>query len=337
MSKTDRLTLAFEQGHFTISQNTVVLRATARSLYSNFSELIAVQSFKPIYDTLIKQGLNVQTTIPDNAQDCIIELTRSKYENLGMISIGYSILPIGGRLIIDGIKTDGIESILKTLKKILPIEGIFSKAHGKTICLRKEFDSFTQQDIWRDAADISKNSDGWYTMPGMFSVEHIDPGSQLLVEHIPNVIFGKCADLGAGWGWLATKILQKYPKITSLDLIEAEKLALDCAKINLTDSRAEYKWEDVTKLEINASYDFIFTNPPFHQSRKTNLDLGRSFIAKSAQMLTPRGTLFLVANKQLPYETTLSQYFTSWKSLKETSQFKVIQATRPIHNKLSHR
>ncbi len=54
--------------------------------------------------------------------------------------------------------------------------------------------------------------------------------------HLPAQLPARMADLGAGWGYLSRAVLDR-PGVTSLDVIEAEALALDCAKANLPDPR----------------------------------------------------------------------------------------------------
>ena len=49
----------------------------------------------------------------------------------------------------------------------------------------------------------------------------------------------------------------------------------------------------------------MIMNPPFHQGRAAEPDLGAAFIAAAARILKPHGRLMMVANRQLPYEAAL--------------------------------
>ena len=140
---------------------------------------------------------------------------------------------------------------------------------------------------------------------------------------------GKGADLGAGWGYLSQFALQTYPGITKLDLFEAEQVSLDCAQHNINDERAQFHWQDVLSMPEKAVYDFIVMNPPFHVTRKADPDIGRRFIAKASKLLTPKGRLWMVANKQLAYEATLHACFNTWSYVEQTNQYKIIHARRP--------
>ncbi|MEQ1580408.1 MAG: class I SAM-dependent methyltransferase [Steroidobacteraceae bacterium] len=168
--------------------------------------------------------------------------------------------------------------------------------------------------------------------PGIFAWDRIDPASQLLADQLPADLHGAAADLGAGFGFLSAKLLERCPKIASVDLYEAEGRALDVAKTNLAGfvSRAtlEFKWHDVTS-GLPRRYDVIVTNPPFHtQNRVDRPDIGRRFIAVAAASLNPGGSLWMVANRHLPYEEVLADNFARVRKVAEKDGFKIIEAVK---------
>lgn len=308
----------------------LVLRATHNHTYSglNRAELHSMQSFKPSYDKLINAGLTPVECLPETATLAIVELSRSKPENLANIAKAFGVLETGATLYIDGAKTDGIDSVMKAVKKLAPIEGSYSKAHGKTIWLIKTNDDNPFQN-WLSLTDMAKNNDGFWTVPGVFSADGIDPASALLCQHITVPLKGNGADLGAGWGYLSQHALQTYPDVKTLDLFEAEQVSLECARKNIVDTRARFHWQDVLSMPEKAVYDFIVMNPPFHVSRKADPSIGRDFIIKAAKLLSPKGRLWMVANKQLAYEATLDACFNTWSYAVQTNQYKIIHARRP--------
>ncbi len=117
---------------------------------------------------------------------------------------------------------------------------------------------------------------------------------------------------------------------TSLDLVEADHAALTCAEANITDPRAQFHWADATVFRPERRYQGIVTNPPFHTGRAGDPALGQAFIRAAADMLTPEGTLWLVANRHLPYEKALSEHFREVAELGGDGGFKVLCAQRPI-------
>lgn len=332
MAQTSRLDKLLSTHNDKLPQHgpVLVLRATDNHTYSGLdrAELHPIQSFKPSYDRLINAGLIPVEYLPEKASLAIVELSRSKPENLANIAKAFGVLTTGATLYIDGAKTDGIDSILKAIKKLASIEGSYSKAHGKTIWLiRAQGDNPFQN--WLNLTDMVKNNDGYWTVPGVFSADGVDPASALLCQHITIPLKGNGADLGAGWGYLSQHALQTYPDIKTLDLFEAEQVSLKCAQKNITDTRARFHWQDVLSLPEKTGYDFILMNPPFHVSRKADPDIGRNFIIKAAKLLSPKGRLWMVANKQLAYEATLDVCFNTWSYATQTNQYKVIHARRP--------
>lgn len=315
-----------------------IFRAVWAPDYSCFDpqQTICLQSFKPFADTLNAAGFETAATAPENCGTAIVQITRSKQESLGLLALAYQSLAVGGLLIVYGSKTDGIESILKQIKAHLPTAQVTSKNHGKFITLIKDTQPVEPLNSWLAHLDPIKQDHGFITANGIFSPAKIDKGSQLLAPFCANLT-GSCADFGAGWGWLSHTALDTSPDITDIHLIEAENVALDCARQNIQDARAHFHWRDILHDPIPGPFDTIVMNPPFHQSRKAEPDLGMGFITQSAQNLKPKGQLLMVANRQLAYEATLDDQFAQVDLLDQTPNFKLIRARRPKSNKSSPR
>lgn len=224
----------------------------------------------------------------------------------------------GGMVIVDGQKTDGVESIYKDIRKTCDVSGVITKGHGRLFWFTAD-----QMPEWTSGI---RSPDGFKTVPGVFSETKIDVGSALLVPHLSD-LKGEVADLGAGWGYLSRTILTNKA-VTRLDMIEAEKTALDCAVENTNDPRAVAHWADVLTFD-GGTYDTVISNPPFHTSRDGDPELGRGFIATAAKILKPRGTFLMVANRHLPYEATLGTLFGHVEDLEGSGAFKLFKATRP--------
>lgn len=223
----------------------------------------------------------------------------------------------GGVVVVDGQKTDGVESIYKDIRKVAPILGVIAKGHGRLFWFNA-----SAAPAWDVAV---KSPEGFRTVAGVFSETKIDAGSALLTQHLMD-LKGDVADLGAGWGYLSRAILQ-HVGVQRLDMIEAEKTALDCAVVNTNDARAVPVWADA--LGHQGGYDVVVSNPPFHVGRAGDPDLGRRFIATAARILRPRGTCYMVANRHLPYEDALDAKFGRVEELSGSGGFKVFRATRP--------
>lgn len=265
---------------------------------------------------------------PESAPATLVLLPRSKALARGWIAAALRLSP--DAVLVDGQKTDGIESIIRDLRAqaALSVGDAISKAHGKLVALSGPKDGLS---AWALPPSPTEIASGLVTVPGVFSADGIDPASALLAAHLPP-LKGEGADLGAGWGYLATELMAQST-IQRLHLVEDDARALDCARLNLASrpapERAIYHWADVTTWRAPRPLDFIVMNPPFHSGRAADPDLGRAFIDSAARLLGPSGRLYLVANRHLPYETRLTELFKNVTDMGGDARFKLISADAP--------
>jgi 16S rRNA (guanine1207-N2)-methyltransferase len=144
----------------------------------------------------------------------------------------------------------------------------------------------------------------WWSVPGLFGWDKIDPGSRLLLEHLPSDIAGKVADFGCGYGYLSVQLEQRYDAIQAIDAFDVDARAVTCCKRN-GGEKIHPLWQDIRTLPESRRYDAIIMNPPFHAGKTEIQALGISFIHKAWRCLKPGGRLFLVANRHLAYEQTV--------------------------------
>ena len=67
-------------------------------------------------------------------------------------------------------------------------------------------------------------------------------------------------------------------------------------------------------------------NPPFHQGRAAEPGIGSKLIAVAAKALKSRGSLYLVANKGLPYERDLAGLFSEHRQMASDKAFNIFAA-----------
>ncbi len=329
MTTHTRLMLPIENRAFDIPTDGMIAIYRAYGDYPNLPKdrLVCFQGNFPDCLDLKTAGYTTTTTPPEAAALAIVHITRSKNETRTLIAKAHDSLPVGGVILIDGEKTDGIESLLKDAKRHTTVNGQISKSHGKVFWLSKQ-SKINPFSHWGNSTKPTKNAEGWYTSKGVFSADGIDPGSAELAPAFAGRLKGKTADLGAGWGWLSAKALETCPGIENIDLIEAEYAALESAKLNITDARARFQWADATHLTTKNVYDTLISNPPFHTGRKADPALGRAFIYSAAKLLKPAGQMFLVANRQLAYEATLDDCFSNWEVTAQSNRYKIIHARK---------
>lgn len=325
----DRWTLALEAGEISLPGGPVlVMGARGEADYAGLGPVVCVQGFAPDHDRLAARGLTVFPDLPegDSYGAALVQIVKAKAGTMAAVVEALGALRPGGLLMVDGQKDEGIEAIQKILRGACEIAGSFSKAHGKLFWLTRP-DHLPEATLeW--LTEPVETEEGYLTVPGGFSADGPDRGSELLVALVPQLA-GRVADLGAGWGYIAGEVLSEQEAITTLDLIEADFAMLEAAAANIDDPRARFHWADVTHFQPEAAYDAILVNPPFHTGRHADPGLGRAFIAAAARMLSPRGRFFMVANRHLPYEDALKAAFGTGRLLGELEGYKIYEAAKP--------
>jgi len=319
MSNDLRFLAPFEKELIEPAGSLLVIRPTDSMGLSDFEGVTIEQGFYPAAKALEGAGFAVSARAEGRFGMVLVNLTRAKAENLANIARACAMSD--GLVLVNGAKKDGIESLLKAVKKITSVQ-VLSKSHGKVFW----FEAAQMPPEWLAAGEISANKDGFKTAPGMFSSEKVDVGSTLLAPYLEG-LKGRVADLGAGWGWLAAQALG--PDVLEMVLFEAEHKAVEAAKLNLDDERVRFEWADALALPKQLPFDVVISNPPFHQTRTAEPSLGVGFIQAAAKLLKPKGRLLMVANRQLPYERALEGAFRKVEMLRQTNGFKLFEASHP--------
>ena len=167
---------------------------------------------------------------------------------------------------------------------------------------------------------------GYWTQPGVFSWDRTDAGTRQLMAALPSLA-GRGADLGCGVGVLAQAALAA-PGVTRLELIDIDRRAIEAARRNVQDPRAAFHWADVLVAPDLSGLDFVVMNPPFHEGGVEDRGLGQAFIRRAHQILRPGGSVWLVANRHLPYEAVLNALFARVTARGDGAGFKVYEARK---------
>jgi len=167
---------------------------------------------------------------------------------------------------------------------------------------------------------------GLTSQPGIFSWNHLDDGSALLLDNLPTLA-GNGMDLCCGNGVLAQRLLAANDKVGTLHLVDADALAIAAAQANLG-SRGQYHWLDATSEPLPGNLDWIVLNPPFHAGLHADIELGRSIVTAACAALNKGGELHMVANRKLPYEAELTAGLSRWQVVIEARGYKVVRGVR---------
>ncbi|ODA92955.1 methyltransferase [Mesorhizobium sp. SEMIA 3007] len=288
-----------------------------------------VQGFRPYFRALQAAGFAVTPqTEGDGFNAALVLAGRHRGQNELRVAEALERVAPGGLVVVAGGKDDGIASLRKRVDELVPLDGHMPKYHGIAFWLRRPVDMQAAATL-RAANRALLIEERFHTAPGMFSFDRVDAGSKLLVDNLPGDLRGNAADFCAGWGYVAAEMAARSSGLSGLDLYEADFDALEAAKGNLANTVAQgFLWTDLLAEPVERRYDVIAMNPPFHRSRAAEPEIGAGMIRAAAKALKPGGRLFMVANRQLPYEPVLSAAFASHAELARDGMFKVFSARR---------
>lgn len=328
-----RLDLAVERHGLLLPESQPVLvvgvpAAVAPSCLTRGSTVV-VQPMRPEHDGWAGAGWTVRPDLPEPGEGrfgaAILALPRARAAARDLIARLAAICD--GPVVVDGAKTDGVEAVLRDLRAaglaLQPADGAIAKAHGKLAWFHGPEARLAD---W--IAPDQHPAPGFTTRPGVFSADAPDPASVLLAEALPQALGAHVVDLGAGWGWLSAAVLARA-SVRQLDLVEADHAALTCARTAITDARARFHWADARVWQPETRPDCVVMNPPFHTGRAADPGIGAAFIASAARILGPQGTLWLVANRHLPYEGAVNAAFAETDEVAGDARYKVICARKP--------
>jgi 16S rRNA (guanine1207-N2)-methyltransferase len=198
------------------------------------------QCFKPMADAWERAGLPRTDHLPHGKWPLVLVLPlKSRDETLAWFAMARDRLEPGGRIVVAMPNTAGAGRFEKELAKATG--GVTSLQKHKCRAFQAIDDGSWNEELfqkWRALGELRKiPGTGYLTHAGIFSCDHIDPGSQLLADHLPANLHGNVADLGAGWGYLSDIALRRCPRIERIDLFEADSRALECARENLAHHR----------------------------------------------------------------------------------------------------
>ncbi len=331
----DTLCLPFEDGTLTLPGDgpALFLRARTGEALRRLprDRFLCDQSFKPARDVLARDGFALRDHETAETYGLTLVLPpRQREEGRALLARAVRSTREGGIVMAAVSNLEGAKTVENDLKSLTGIVTALSKNKCRVFWARidagrlnnERLDEWAGLDAPRRVVD-----DRFLSRPGLFAWDHIDAGSRLLIDTLPPALKGRVADLGAGFGYLAHEALTRYPLIIHLDAVEAEARALDMARQNLAPfgDRVGYLWLDATG-PLPGPYDVVVSNPPFHVDRQDRHELGQAFIRSAAKALTPSGTLWMVANRHLPYEETLKAVFRNVETAAQTPLYKVFRA-----------
>lgn len=206
------------------------------------------------------------------------------------------------------------------------VEETARRHHRIVVCARPANVTGVDEALLNGGPQLVAGLDLW-SQPGVFSWDRIDPGTALLLQHLP-ALSGRGADFGCGIGILARAVLASA-KVAQITLIDIDRRAIKAAQRNLDDPRVHFCWADLRNPNPEpADLDFVVMNAPFHDAGTEDRALALGFVKRAAAVLRSGGVCWLVANRHLPYEAVLQPLFKRVALKFETAAYKIYMATK---------
>lgn len=296
------------------------------------------------YQAIIKKHCGVTSTKNVKAtfastyqtQTChdvvIIAFPKSKAElNFTLAMIAHCI-NAETKIILVGEKKGGIQSAVKLTQNILSccqkvdaarhcllFVGLFQP--GKLSVAFNLQEWFKKYQITIEGVQLTIAS-----LPGVFSQQKLDVGTQLLLSNLPNDMSGKVLDFGCGAGVISCFIGKKFSG-TNLSLLDVSALALTSAQESLAlNGLSGNVFPSNSLSDVNEHYHHVVSNPPFHQGVKTHYQASEDFLAGINKKLNKAGNITIVANSFLRYQPIMEAHIGNTHVITKEKGFTIYRA-----------
>ncbi|MGI5916368.1 MAG: methyltransferase [Anaerolineae bacterium] len=311
------------------------------------TNLIAAEMARRTAEASHRAGMDIDVGLPP-ARDMydVILMSLPKGRDLARLFLlsAYKALRDGGRLYLAGANKAGIKSVASDAEALFGRSTVlgYKGGHRAILLIRPSRANEPElPSIYRAPGieegtfaefDVSVGEHVYHirSRPGVFSWEHLDAGTRLLLEHTPIHVTDRVLDVGCGYGIIgihAARIAHKG----HATLVDVDALACQSARASLEANgirHADVIIGDGLKAVGDRHYTLILSNPPFHSGHRVTLNIAETFVRDAYTALEPRGRLVIVANRFLPYDRIMNEVFGAVTTLAQTSRFHLLLAEK---------
>lgn len=129
---------------------------------------------------------------------------------------------------------------------------------------------------------------------GLFSKDHVDNATKLLIEKSEIQGARSILDLGCGYGVVALSIKKKFPNSRVVASDNVDRAIIYTRKNAVKNKLDIFVVQSDVLSSVEETFDVILTNPPYVAGKKVTF----AFIEQSFEKLNSGGSLQLVARHQ---------------------------------------
>ncbi len=279
-----------------------------------------------------------------SCQQLIIHVEKSRQATLEMLRYAWPRLPAGAQLYLCGPNELGIKSTAKQAELItaVPAEVAINKRKARVLRFVKPARSTTTATPttattptadcpsvhWQQVPFSAGSAQQLWTRYGIFSADALDDATALMQELIADEEPGsQIIDMASGCGHLGLFALDQWPESQCV-FLEADARAVSALQRNMKAlscaERASARWWSAGTPCDDIQADLILMNPPAHSGKQQSFVAAHSMFQQAYDCLTENGRLYIIANRQLPYEHELRRLSSDLEILVEEGPFKIL-------------
>ncbi len=310
--------------------DTVMLDVTRQTLSANH-----VSSVNILVD------IDLPHTHDQGFDTVIIQIPKGRQLARRWLLQAYNALVFGGNLYLAGANKSGIQSVINDAQGLFGPGRILAYKKGNRIAHFIKNSGNMPETDWATSPGIAPNS--WVefsipianhtyqirSLPGVFSSDHLDAGTEMLLNVTSIPPGGKILDVGCGYGIIGTFAAVQGAGL--VHLIDNNLLATAACRETLTLNRvtnAEVFPGDLLSPVGSNLYDLILSNPPFHTGHAVDFQIAQAMIGQSFRALNPGGQMVIVANRFIRYNRLIEELFGNSSVLAESGKFYVLSGLK---------
>ncbi len=286
-------------------------------------------------------GVDQTAEVDQKFNAVIIQIPKGRLLSRRWLVQAYNALALSGNLYLVGSNRWGIESVIKDAQSLFGRGRILAYKKGNRLAhFSKRLHEVPEPD-WAHAAGIEPHT--WVefsipieglsypirSLPGIFSFDHLDAGTEMLLVTVQIPPGAKVLDAGCGYGIIG--LFAAIKGAGMVHLIDNNLLALAACRETLSInniSNAQVFAGDLLNPLLPDKYDLILSNPPFHSGMAVDYQIAQSMIEASHQALNPGGHLVIVANRFIRYDRLIKEIYGNITILAESGKFHLLSGLK---------